>query len=138
MAGPTITTVEIDGMSFNAFSTQFALFTPADGLHGMPMMGASQTAIEVVADMHDNENLTFDKVRAFFDLSHHITRDKIKDIKIIYWVDDKRRDSLSTFTFKGWISSFTILSGSGQNHALIIKLQPSLDPALYIDIKHGN
>lgn len=135
MAQPSFATVKIDTFEFQAFSTQFAVLTPHDGM-GMPMMGATQFAIEVIADMHDQKNLSFDKIRTAFALSHNMTRDKIKEMKITYWSDDTQTNALSAFSFRGWISSFTILSGGGGNHALVLKLEPILERDQFSKITH--
>jgi len=74
--------------------------------------------------MHDTQNISFETIRKLFDHSHTLTSDKIKQCKLTYWADDQRNNALSTFSFQAWISSFTIVSGGGSNHLLIIKIQP--------------
>lgn len=86
--------------------------------------------------MHDDANLPFATVQKLFQLANIVTRDKIKDIKIEYWKDDGKKDVLSTFSFKGWISHFNVSSGA--NHILTISLQPALDSKNFVDLKHGN
>ena len=101
-------------------------------------MGLSQFAIQVSVDMHDTQNISFDTMRKLFEHSHTMTSDKIKQCKLTYWADDQRHNALSTFSFQGWLANFTILSGGGSNHLLIIKIQPQLSGKQFVDIQHGN
>ena len=135
---PSVTTVQFGDVTFEAFSTDFGVFTPygADGM--MPLMGQTQFAIQIFVDMNDNINLPFSKVKYLFENSHTMTRDKIKDCKLTFWADDRRGDALSTFSFQGWIAHCHIMSGVGSNHVLILKLQPKPGKEQYVDIQHGN
>jgi hypothetical protein len=134
---PAVTTVQFDDLTFLAFATGFSVFTPHDGT-GLPAMGQSQCAIQVSVDMHDTQNISFDTVRKLFDHSHTMTNDKIKQCKPTYWADDARQNALSTFSFQGWIAHFSILSGSGSNHLLILKIQPQPSEKQFVNIQHGN
>jgi hypothetical protein len=133
--GLYITSVTIDGDTFGAISTRFDVATRHDG-SGMPLMGSQSIGIQVVIDMHDDGNLPFSMVQKLFELSHEITREKIKNIKIVYWKDESHQDALSTFSFQGWISHFNITSG--QNHTLTLSLQPALDSKQFVKLDHGN
>jgi hypothetical protein len=137
-ATPSITTVQFGDIKFRAFSTDFSMFTPygADGLQ--PQMGQTAFAIQVFVDMHDNSDLTFDKVKYLFENSHSLTSDKVKDCKLIFWQDDRQSNALSTFSFKGWIAHFNIMSGGGTNHLLMIRFQPRPNEKQFVDIQHGN
>jgi len=67
-----------------------------------------------------------------------VTSDKIKQCKLTYWADDHRQNALSTFSFQGWITQCTILSGGGSNHLLILKFQPLPGEKQFVNIQHGN
>jgi hypothetical protein len=136
-AQPAVTTVQFDDLTFLAFATEFSVFTPHDGT-GLPRMGQSQFAIQVSVDMHDTQNISFDTVKKLFDHSHSMTSDKVKQCKLTYWADDQRQNALSTFAFQGWLANFTILSGGGSNHLLILKIQPRPSEKQFVDIQHGN
>ncbi len=96
---PSVTTVQFGDITFEAFSTEFGVFTPygADGM--MPSMGQTQFAIQIFVDMQDNVNFSFDKVRYLFEHSHTLTSDKVKTCKLTFWTDDSRNNALSSFTF---------------------------------------
>ncbi len=137
-AQPSVTPVRFGEVEFLAFSTALRVFTPygPDGM--MPLMGQTQTAIEVFVDMHDNENLSFDKASYLFTHSHTLTSDKVQDCKLTFWTDDRRQDALSTFAFRGWIAHFGVLSGGGSNHLLMLRFQPLPDSKQFVNILHGN
>ena len=137
MAQPSNTTITIDGTKLNAFSTQVGISTIADH-SGMPAMGSVVCAMEFSADMHDTINVPFETVKKYFDLANVVTRDKIKDVKIEFWKDDARLDALCTLSFKGWVSSWHVNGGGGDNHILSISIQPSLDQKNYHDLQLGN
>lgn len=130
-----ITSITIDGDKFGAIGARFDVTTRHDGT-GLPLIGSQAFGIEVTVDMHDDENLPFDTMRKLFQLSNQITRDKIKDIKIEFWKDERQQDALSVFSFKGWISRFSVTSG--HNHTLTLHLQPALDAKQFVDLQHGN
>ena len=131
MAQPSRTTVTIDGKAFKAVSADFGLQTDHDG-SGMPMMGSGQCTIDVQVDINDTLNMRFDTLRSLFDLSNLVTRDKIKSMKIEFWVDDSQTDVICSYSFEGWISRFHISSNGESNHTLHL----SLEPALQKDQKH--
>ena len=137
MAQPSVTTVSIDDMKFNATATHFSISTVHDA-QGMPMMGSLRTATEIIIDMHDNVNLPYDALQKLFTLSNIVTRDKIKPIKLEFWQDDAKQDALCTFSFNGWISNFSVNSGGEGNHLLSLSLQPTLDQKNFVDLKIGN
>jgi hypothetical protein len=136
-AQPAVTTVQFDDLTFLAFATEFSVFTPHDGT-GMPAIGQNQFAIQVSVDMHDTQNISFDTVKKLFDHAHALTKDKVKQCKLTYWADDQRQNALSTFSFQGWIMHFSILSGGGSNHLIILKIQPQPGEKQFVNIQHGN
>ncbi len=137
MANPGNTTVTIDGNKFNAMSTQISVSTVHDGT-GMPLMGNQAWTITATVDIHDTENISYSTLSAIFDLSHNLTKDKIKDIKIEYWVDEAKQDAVCVYSFQGWIANFTTTSGSGSNHLLHITLHPALDTKQYVNVAMSN
>lgn len=137
MTQPSNATITIDGNKFNAVTAHVSLATVHDDA-GMPAMGSTRCAIECVADMHDNVNLPYATLQKLFDMANLVTKDKIKDIKIEFWQDEKQADALCTYTFQGWISSFVTSSGGSGNHLLSLSLQPALDNKQFINLKMGN
>jgi hypothetical protein len=138
MAQPCVTTVTIDGTSFDAFSVNIGLSTSSDG-SGMPVMGSLNTAISVQVDMHDDINVPFSTVKKLFDLANVVTRDKIKNIKVELWKDESRQDALASYSFKGWISNlFTASGGADANHTLTMSLQPAMNQQNFSDLRISN
>lgn len=137
MASPANTTVTIDGNSFNALSTHVGFNTIHDD-QGMPLMGAQACTISVTVDIHDQENMPFGTLNALFGLANQLTREKVRDMKIEYWTDENKQDAICVYQFRGWISSFYTISGSGANHILSLTLQPALDSKQYVDVKMSN
>ncbi len=137
MPQPSNATITIDGETFQALTAHVEFATHHDD-RGMPLMGSMKCGISAVIDMHDTGNVSFAKLAKLYELSLQLTRDKIKDIKIAYWVDDAQQDALCTYTFRGWISLFSTSSGQGSNHTLRLHLQPELDPKQFINIALGN
>ena len=138
MPQPSITTVSIDGSKFNALSAGVSLATGIDQA-GMPQMGSLSCAIDVVVDIHDNENMPFGTLRKLFDLANVVTRDKIKDIKIEYWQDEHQKDVICAYSFKGWISHWHTSSGAqASSHVLSLSLQPAVNKQNYTELKITN
>lgn len=137
MPRPCNTTVTIDGQKFNALSTHFEVATRHDG-SGQPAMGATACAINVVADIHDDQNVPFAVLKQLFELSHSMTRDKIKTMKLDFWKDDSAQDAICSFSFQGWISRFAIQGGDGTNHLLSLSLQPALSEKQFVEFSVGN
>jgi hypothetical protein len=105
MAIPYRGTCVIDGESFEVFAAEMVLQTSRDEV-GMPEMGTLFTAIKVWADLHDEENLPFSRVRKLYDLSNIVVKDKIVEISLTFWRDEQRESAAAVFTFMGWISLF--------------------------------
>jgi hypothetical protein len=137
MANPSISSVTIDGETFNALSVHFSVAT-THGNIGMPMMGSLVCSIEVMVDMHDTVNMPYATLQKFFNLASTVTSDSIKDIKIEFWTDETQQDAICTYSFKGWISHYSNVSGSGSNHTLSLSLQPALDDKQFVNITMGN
>lgn len=137
VAQPSNTTVTIDGSDFNAYSAHVGFSTLQDRF-GMPKMGSLQCTIVFVVDMHDNDNMPYTLLQKLYTLSNGVTTDKIKDIKVVFWTDEKQTDALCTYSFKGWISEFSTGSGGSDNHTLSLRLQPALDGKNFIDVQMGN
>jgi len=158
-SSPYRCTVTLDGVKFNAVSSTIKFHSERDRA-GMPQMGSLQTTIRVVADFHDDLNLPFSAVKKFFDLANVVTRDKIKDIKIEFWKDDKHEEALCGYAFKGWVSRFETsnphplgnLTGTGEealvndptlayqnlNHVMVLDLEPTLNQESFKEIKMIN
>lgn len=127
MASPSNTTITVDGVKLNAFSTQIGISTPVDAYGGTPTMSTLMCAMDFSADMHDTVNVPYATVKKYFDLANVPTKDKIKDIKIEFWKDEHKHDAICTLSFKGWISAWNVSSGGGSNHVLSVSIQPALD-----------
>lgn len=136
MASPTVTSITIDGDTFNALSAHFSVAAMHD--IGMPLMGSLTWGIEATIDMHDTENMPFATLQKLFKLASTVTQESVKDIKVQFWADDGRTDAICTYSFQGWISHFSNSSGSGGNHLLTLSFQPKLDANQYADITMGN
>jgi hypothetical protein len=137
MARPSNATVSVDGNSFNALSTHFGVASH-HSFNGVPQMGSLMCTIDVTIDMHDADNLPYATLQKLFTLASNVTKDAIKDIKITFWTDESQTDAICTYTFRGWISSFTSTSGGGSNHTLNLSLQPALDDKQFVNISMGN
>jgi hypothetical protein len=138
MPQPSITTVTIDGNKFNALSAGVSLATGSDQA-GMPQMGSLNCAIDVVVDVHDNQNMPFSTLKALFDLANVVTRDKIKDVKIEFWQDDSKKDVICAYSFKGWISHFhTGSGGPTTNNILTMSIQPAINSQNFTDLRISN
>lgn len=137
LAQPSNATVTIDGDKYQALTVHVEFATHHDD-KGLPMMGSLRTGFSTVIDMHDTDNVPFNSLSKLYDLATLTTRDKIKDIKIEYWKDDAQLDAICTYTFRGWISSFSTNSGQGSNHTLRLSLQPELDGKQFVNVKLGN
>ncbi|MBI5083453.1 MAG: hypothetical protein HZB13_02500 [Acidobacteria bacterium] len=158
-ASPYRCTVTIDGTKFDAVSTTVRFHSDKDRA-GMPQMGSLATNIRVIADFHDDKNVPFSAIKKFFELASVVTREKIKDIKIEFWKDDKHEDALCSYAFKGWISRFETSNphplgnsaGEGAdnlqtdpalaypslNHVMVLDLEPTLNQEKFKEIKMSN
>jgi|SRR5947209_17570768 len=153
MAGPHRSTITIGGKKFHALSTTVG-FTTLKDRAGMPEMGSLATGIKVWVDFHDADNLQFDTLKELFTLANIVTRDKIKEISIVFWRDDAQSDALCSFSFNGWISRFEVSNPmadsspqtttsttspvSTVNHLLYLELEPALDQQNFTNIAISN
>ena len=144
---PYRSTCTIDGTKFDCVSISVAFSTEKDRA-GMPQMGSLKTNIRCLVDFHDDQNIPFSALSKLFDLANVVTREKIKDMKVEFWKDEKHQDALCSYTFKGWISNFQTVnpvqsskaagSNAAVNHLLILTLEPSLNQQNFADIKMSN
>ena len=102
------------------------------------MMGSVRFVADITVDLHDNAAITFATINGLFGLANGVTRDKIKPIKIEFWTDEHKQDAILTYSFNGWISSFTTTSGTGSNHELHLQVQPELDSKNFLNLVMGN
>jgi hypothetical protein len=130
-------TVTIDDVKLYAYTSVAGISALADG-SGMPSMGTMSSTFEFSADVHNKEFVPFATVKKLFDLCNQPTQDKIKDIKMEFWSDDRHDDVIITISFKGWISSWSISGGGSRNHLLSVSIQPQLGQNQYLDIRLGN
>ncbi len=137
MANPSVSSVTIDGDTFDALSVHFSVST-THGSMGMPAMGSLVCSIEVMVDMHDTDNMPYATLQKLFNLASTVTRDSIKDIKIQFWTDETQQDAICTYSFEGWIAHYSNVSGSGSNHTLSMSLQPALNEKQFVNITMGN
>ncbi len=137
MANPSVSSVTIDGDTFNALSVHVSVST-IHGSVGMPSMGALACSMEVTVDMHDTENMPYATLQKLFNLASTVTRDSIKDIKIQFWTDDSQQNAICTYSYRGWIAHYSTSSGGGSNHTLSLSLQPELDAKQFVNITMGN
>lgn len=137
MANPSNCTVTIDGTKLNAFSANVGLSSGADE-SGMPLMGSLGCSAQFSADMHDTVNVPYSTVKKFFDLANVATRDKIKDIKIEFWTDESKQDALCVLSFKGWIRSWNVSTGTDANHVLAVTLEPAMNQKNFQNLQLSN
>ncbi len=147
MAQPSIATVSIGSNRFNAIGIHFGLSSLRDGMAGMPVMGSMACSIAVVVNLNDQVNLPFVMLNDIFQLSHHVTREKIQDIKLTFWADDAKQDVICTYSFRGWITNYVTATGVSRgsseggdatNHLLTLTLEPELDQQQFIKVQLGN
>ena len=137
MPQPLVSTVTIDGDKFHALSASVSFSTASDRV-GMPMMGSFVPTIQLSVDLHDKENMPFDRLKKLFELAKLVNKDKIKDIKIEFWQDENAQDVVCAYTLKGWINQWHTSSGEGGNHMLLLSIQPALDQNNYSDLTISN
>ena len=101
-------------------------------------MGTLKCSINVVVDINDDKNMTFGVLSNLFSLANGVTKDKVKDIKIEFWKDERQNDAVCVYNFRGWISHFSTSSGQGANHTLRFGLQPALDSKQFVKIEMSN
>ncbi len=103
----------------------------------MPMMGQNLTTFEFSLDISD-KTFPFDTIKQLFHLCWLPTKDDIKEMRIVFHRDENDDDAILSLSFHGWVSSWTVSSGTGSNTVLAITLQPALNAQHYMDIQIGN
>jgi hypothetical protein len=132
-----------DGTAVSVVEANFIMNTQKDPA-GMPVMQTLTTTVQVRIDLHDDQNIPFQTIKKFFDLSNVATREKIKDLKLEFWKDDSKKDVICSFKCKAWISSFRVsntggdVGGSTYNNVLDIEFTPVHNQANYQEITLGN
>lgn len=136
---PSNATVTISGTKFDVFSAHVGVETSHEH-SGMPAMGRSMYTVDCSVNMHDTDNLPYAALKQLYDLANIVSREKVVDMKIEFWVDESQQDAICTYTFRGWISAFHTMGGGGGggNHTLALTLTPELDQQQYVKIEMGN
>jgi hypothetical protein len=134
---PSNATVTVDGNKFNAYSAHVGIKT-VHNYTGMPQMGVPNYIFECSVNAHDTDNLPFSTLNSLFSLANIVNKDKIVDIKMEFWQDEKQDDAICTYSFRGWISEFHTSGGSGGNHSMHLTFVPELGTNQYVNIKMGN
>ena len=136
---PSNATVTVEGTKFDVFSAHIGVETPHD-YSGMPSMGRSIYSIDCSVNMHDTDNLPFGSLKQLYDLANVVTREKIVDIKVEFWADERQQDAICSYSFRGWISAFHTIGGGngGGNHTLAMTFTPELDQQQYVKVEMGN
>jgi hypothetical protein len=137
MSTPSRTTATVDGDSFKALTTNFSPGTHPEGT-GTPLMGSTVSSLDLHVDINDAVKMPFKTLQALFQLSNIVTRDKIKDIKLVFWQDDSQSDAICTFKFNRWISHFNISSTESSNPTLSLNIQPAVEKNNFYQIEMGN
>src|SRR5579884_331813 len=130
-------TITIGDLKIKAFSTLAGISTNTDGVSGMPVMGQNLTTFEFSLDISD-KTIPFDTIKRLFHLCWLPTREDTKEIRIVFHRDENDDDAILTLSFNGWVSSWTVSSGTGSNTVLAITLQPALNKQHYMDMQIGN
>jgi len=157
MAGGRVS-ITIDGNKFKAIQAIFGVSTQKDQ-NGKPLKESLSTRVRVWADISDQQNVAFSHLKSFFDLANVPTSDKIKDMKVEFWKDDKvGGDAICCYQFKGWVGKFetynpvanqdmtssgtTASSGYGglgsYNNILYLELEPVIDIEKYGSVQLSN
>jgi hypothetical protein len=140
--------VDIGGIRFHAHSCEVSVGTAKDEL-GLPQMGTQVTQISISVDMHDEDNLPFDKIQGLFDLANIVTSDKIQAVSIDFLRDENPDNVIVNFNLDGWIKLIQFSNhsptgvGSGEvegaiNDRLYIEIEPRVNEMNYKEIKIGN
>lgn len=132
-------TVKIGDLKIDAYSAHAGIANLPTVHAGMPVAGTVEPSISFQIDLNNQSSPdTFQTVKELFNLCNQVTSAKVKPIKLEFWKDHSHQDVHLTMNFDGWVSSWHVSSGSGQNHVLAISLQPKLDAQSFIKIDIGN
>jgi hypothetical protein len=157
MAGGRVS-VTIDGKKFKAIQAIFGVSTQKDQ-NGKPLKESLSTRVRVWADISDPQNVSFGNLKSIFDLANVPTTDKIKDMKVEFWKEDKvDGDAICCYQFKGWVGKFETynpvasqdMTSSGAasaggygglgsyNNILYLELEPVIDIERYGNVQLSN
>ncbi len=149
---PGRVSVTIDGTKFNTIETVFAMGTQKDAT-GMPVLQTLNTKVKVFVDLFDDENFPYDNTKKMFDLANVPDRDKLKEMKIEYWKDDRMEDVICSYGFTGWISKFEVYNpvlalnehpmvtdaaDRVYNHVMYMELEPIINSKMFQEVKISN
>jgi len=146
-------TIQADGTKFDAISTSVTFNSLKDHT-GQPVMGSLTTDIKVYVDIQDDGNVPFGTLQTLFNKANKPSKDKLTQFKITFWKDEEKQNAICTYTFNGWISSFTTANPlpvsvpgsngtdtspySTVNHLLVLDLVPVLNTANSSSVVLGN
>jgi hypothetical protein len=132
-------TVKIGDLQISAYSAHAGIAALPAEHAGMPVAGTVEPSISFQIDLNNQSGSDiFQTVKELFNLCNQVTAAKVKPIKLEFWKDQTHQDVHLTMNFDGWVSSWHISSGNGQNHILAVSLQPKLDMQNFIKIDIGN
>lgn len=132
-------TVTIGDMKIDAYSAHAGIANLPTEHAGMPVAGTVEPNISFQIDLNNQSGSdTFQTIKELFTLCNQVTTEKTRQIKLEFWKDQGHQDVHLTMKFNGWVSSWHIMSGSGQNHVLAVSLQPKLDMQNFINIDISN
>lgn len=138
---PGRVSVTIDGTKFNAVDAVFSMGTNKDAA-GMPVLQTLTTAVHVRVDLNDDKNIPYATIEKMFKLGNVPDRDKVKDMKVEFWKDDRMQDVICSYKFKGWISMFRTSNqangATGYNHLLDMELTPIVNTQNHQEVTIGN
>jgi len=149
---PGRVSVKIGDTKFEAIEIVFLMGTQKDAA-GMPTLQTLHTKVGVWADLFDDENIPFNTIKEMFTLANVPDRDKVKEMTIEFWNDDRKNNAICAFMFKGWISKLEIynpvLELNGQpavkdaagrvyNHVLHLELSPIINKHNHQEISISN
>ena len=111
----------------------------------MPNLGSVGTSVSLTVDLLDTDNASFQKVARLFELANRAQQEKIVDVKLWYWLDERQEDAVMQLSFPGWVSRFNasqpMIAGGpegGPVHMLLIEIEPALDQTHYKRILMSN
>jgi hypothetical protein len=135
----TPVTVKIGNLQIDAYSAHAGIANLPTAHAGLPVAGTVEPSISFQIDLNNQSGPnTYQTVKQLFNLCNQVTAAKVNPIKLEFWKDQAHSDVHFTMNFDGWVSSWHVSSGSGQNHVLAISLQPTLDAQNSIKIDIGN
>jgi hypothetical protein len=149
---PGRVSVTVDGTKFNTVEAIFAMGTQKDAT-GMPVLQTLNTKVHVWVDLFDDQNFPFNNIKKMFDLANVPDRNKLKEIKVEFWKDDRMEDVICSYKFKGWISKFEVYNpvlqltdhpmmtdaaGRVYNHVLRMELEPIINKENFQEVTISN